>query len=262
MKVGFDKLKIISINPSEEDLLTEFPIWEEDNFNYTYIEDNICYLYFYLRDCEYNIYRHIIKLENNPHMSYKGLIYYINQTADYQLVRDESQLFESFTNFQKGLDWDDITKKYRSYKDISSKEYRVALIGEIELLSLLSSFKNYIKYDENTNYFINTSKLFKGDFSEIKQLFRSDFPFHIVGLFKIIKGSSEILHNRFLNHGVFNDICNNMNISKYNIQQYKLFLSSLEPSDKNIFYLLMKYKEFNIGLLPKVKVINNYEPEY
>lgn len=261
MIIGFNKLKIIAINPSEEELLERFPDYEEESFNYSYIEEDKANIYFYLQDNIGNIYQHIIKLENKEHITKSNYYFYINQVADYQIVKEESQLFESFKTFQKGKDWNDITKRYNSYEIFGNKLYTIAIKGEIELLNMLKCIEPHNIYSEETDFFLNNKKIFEGDFSEIRKRFMTYSNFHLTALFYIENGIQKI-HKWFMPFNFYRDVANNMEISNVFKKMYKEFNNSLTYLNKDSFYLLQKSIPFKESMLPKKRILVDTEPDY
>lgn len=259
MIVGFDKLKIIEINPSKDKILRNFPEYFQEDFDYSYVNGDSHILDFYMENNKNEVFKHTIILNNNVE-NYKNILY-VNQTADYQLVKDESQLFESFKTFQKGVNWNNITFRYEKYETLGPKLYCVSTKEEVELMQLLRCIEPHNIYSEKTNFFLNLEKLFKGDLSEIRNRFITTADWHVTALFYVEKGVQRI-YKQFMPYNFYRDVKNNMAVSNVYKKLYKEFKYNLPPISPELFYILQKSSKFDPSMLPKKKILIHDEPTY
>lgn len=103
---------------------------------------------------------------------------YINQTGDSFYVDDEENLPTYFTKFQKNTSKTDKTKII--YGD---KAYRVAKVGEADLMDFLKKWLSALDYwDAETSILLDIKKLFRGNFSELQEQVGGDLEGNVVDI--------------------------------------------------------------------------------
>ena len=254
---GFQKLKIISLNPSEEwlskiDEEFEEYIWENNGIKH-------CRIDIFFQDNKENIFKYSFNIVDKERGSKSGAIKYINQIGEYQWVTDESQLWDSFKQWEKVLSWQKNGNPVTKWESgsvpllkevVAKKAYKIALQGEDDLNNLWKAIHNVQKNDIETNLFFDMDKLFSGDFSE---LIIPDKDFHVTGFLFVSDKGKQKVHKLFFNTDFMRDVNNNMSISNYNKKEYDEFLKSLEGH-----YILGKCQEYKF----EPKTITKDEGDY
>lgn len=276
MKIGFFKGKIVAISPDIE--------WIQENYDDSIEEVNYIIepvgrsgckrvrIDVYIQDVKDNIFVQNIYLQDEDEEFQTGSIRYINQIGDTQIVREESQLFESFKKFEEILSWKDksgkITEKwvYGSVPNeklfIADKEYRIAKRGEVDLVNLVKLIKDISgKNPEETVLFKEKTleKFFEGDFTVLEDLIDDDKDFHAVFLAYVQNQKQKIWSHAFPLK-LMTDINNNMNISKYNKKIFEKFTETLSYC-KGV-YKLEKLRELKDSDIPKKEEIEEDDSNY
>ena len=114
---GFQKCKIISINP-DRDWLEQMLAIEENPIYIWTDRQNVkhCLLHIYFQDSKDNIFKSEIHLNNKFKQGKIENYLYVNQIGDNQWVTDENQLFSNFKNWEKIVSWGINGEKIEKYK--------------------------------------------------------------------------------------------------------------------------------------------------
>lgn len=258
-KIGFFKGKLLTINPNLQwikdyynDDITEDPVYNftKDGVNFANIDVYI--------DDENEVTRlYRIQMENCDSESRNGMIQYVNQVGEEQWVKSSDDLYSSFINFERVEGWKNydgtISSEYSKgcipehIEVYGSKEYRIAVKGEYDLLHLMSVYREINKRHVENTVFFDRDKVFSGDFSEIRSFFSTIRSYDLVSFLYLDKDRNECIWKRFLPLKLMRDINNNMNISIYNRKIYDSFISYIEnkyTGIKNGYYKFNKISLF------------------
>lgn len=213
---GWTKGRVIYVNPSKEELEELIGEELENDVKYTWEKEGIrnCRIDIYIQDNkEENIFKHSIYLEDREDVSKTGKYKYVNCIGDARYAEEESQLFNSFTKFERVLEWEN--KKPKIVEEIGSKQPRIALKGEDVLLHYRRMLLNVNIYNENINLYYNMEKLFSGDFSELQNEIKTD-TFHFVIFLYVNEQFEQKIWKEFLPIGIYGELNNNMSFSYSN----------------------------------------------
>ena len=124
--IGILKGKCISCNPTADEYYELFKEEPEKELIYHWESRGVknTRLDIYIQTPQEDIFKHSIYLKDEDKVSKTGKFLYVNCVAASQWVEDESQLWESFTQFEKILDWENGRPKNK--KIVGSKDYHVA----------------------------------------------------------------------------------------------------------------------------------------
>ena len=261
---GWVRSKIVSFNPTEEELLELTGEAElEKELNYTFQNkagNDCCILDFYISDInDENIFKYTIYLENKEKSSKNGSNLYVNQLGDSQWSSTENSLWDDFTGFIDKK-WNNTTNKYDVLGKLADKKYHVSLIGEYEILSLLKTTGRYNLKDPDTSLFIDMEKLFSGDFSELKDEIPIGTP--VFNSFVYINAEFEQkVFSQFMGLQLFLQCCNNTP-DKYSKGLFNNFYKAFEFIADDVYYNFGKLQPFQESFLKNVKELNNFDAEY
>jgi hypothetical protein len=241
--IGLQKVSIIAINPTEKEyteLFQEEP--EEIKYTWEYKGVRNVKLDFYLKSPQEDIFKYSIYLKDEEKVSKTGKNLYINCIGNTQWVEDESQLWESFTTFEKILSWENGRPKDK--KIIGSKDYHPCKIGEDDLLHLLSIVQNIDPYNPESNVFLDLDKLFEGDYTELKSKITDKNPFHLIALAYVNNEGEQKIWKEFLPVEMLREI-NVGSFSKTNQRIFNSYKKNIENEYGGIegTYILSKMRE-------------------
>lgn len=172
--VGFTIAKPMAVNPTKEQLNKLLGVEDKDTdkeFNYLSEDDEgnkRVRLSFWLYDEGKDKYfPYSINLTNKEVVSKdKTKTQYVNSTCSTSWVDDEANLPEWFTSFTD-KETEEVT---------GSKKWRKAILGESELVNFVRSWLGRMNFSSvNTEVLFDTAKLFKEDYSELRELIDSDY---------------------------------------------------------------------------------------
>ena len=255
LKTGFFKARTLFFNPSKdelEDLLGE----EVPQPIYTFQRRGVrgCTIDIYLSDVYDCIYKYTIELlEKDAFKEKTGNYQFINCVGDEPMWRtDESELFDSFTGFYKIHDWitpdKKITTTWRNgaipntKEKISDKKYRIAKIGEADLLGFLRQYLQVNPYDPDENILVDVSKLFDGDFSYFKKIHDPSSDFQFVAFAYVDTNFQQQILKDLMPINFIRCVNNKMAIDSVYRKDYNRLLKSLEFT--NGHYHLGKLQTF------------------
>jgi hypothetical protein len=258
---GFNRLKILSINPSEEwlnkiDEEFEEYIFEENGIKCIRID-------VFFQDNKENIFKYSFTIKDKEKISKSGALKYINCTGDIQWCNSETQLWDSFKQWEKVLSWQKngipVTKwesgSVPLEKEILAKKaFKIALEGEDNLINLWKAIHPFDKNDTSVNLLLNIDNVLNGELLTIP-----DADFHVTAFLYVSNKEEQKIHNIFFPLDFMRDVNNNMSISNYNKNAYKEFVNSLDYIDGN--YILSKCQEFKKDFI-KIKQITEDEGDY
>lgn len=179
--VGFTQVQVRAINPNRDQLnklLGREP--KDDDKPLTYLSEDdegnkrvrlTFWLYSEDRD---KFFAHSFNLTDKEVVSKdKTKTQFINNTATTTWVDDEANLPSWFKEFQE--------KKTK--KVLGEKKWRKAILGEGELAILLRSWLGRFNWSKpSADVFIDTKKLFREDYSELRELIEGDYDTPFVAL--------------------------------------------------------------------------------
>ena len=261
---GWTKSKIIAFNPIEEELLELTGDTElEEELVYTYENkkgDKVCTLDFYISDInDENVFKYTIHLEDKEKTSKNGSNLYVNQLGDSQWSNSENSLWDDFTQFVDKK-WNNDTKKFDVFGKLADKDYHIALVGEHELLSLIKVLCGFNPKDTDSNLFIDMSKLFDGDFTELRDLIQMDTPLFSSFIY-IDKDFTQKVFSSFMSLQLFQQCCTNTP-DKYNKTTFNNFYKAFDFIADDVYYNFGKLQPFKKEFLKDVKELNDYDSEY
>lgn len=271
MKTGFFKAKVIEINPDFNWLEKNFSEVEKPEYTFEKKGIECAKIDIYLESPQEDIFKHTILLENEEVLYRTGSYQYVNCLGQTQIAQSESQLWDSFLHFEKVVSWELNGNKFSNYKPgakpkekeiIGKKQYHIAKKGEVDLLHFIKMLTNPNLYDETTNLFIDLNKLFKGDFSTLKNMLGEEKDFHFVAFAYVDKKMQQKIYKRFLKLDFYRDVVNNMTISSFNKKQYEEWLKEFEYDCEECNYELGKIQNFKQEHIKTKKEITDDGDDY
>lgn len=192
--VGYQAVNAVAVNPTKDQLIDLLGITEQetaDKFREPEYfkekdEANEVTLAFYVKNPKTEKVEPIyFTLADKDRISTSGKSQYINQVGEFQWVDDESNLWESFTNFVQVTKWKapdgNIYEKYKDgakpaeTKSYGEKYYRKALVGEEQLYSFVKAALIGIDYrNADANILFDNKALFKANYKEVQNLIKDD----------------------------------------------------------------------------------------
>ena len=268
LKTGFFKGKIIKLNPSFDELtelLGEEPekepkyFWESKGVRKAVFE-------FYIENNQNEVFKYAMLLSDEKVLSSKGSYQYINCLGDTQWVTDESQLWNSFTEFQKVTKWSTPSGKYErgakpvEKETLGKKEYRIAKKGEEDLLHIWKLITSPNLYDVKTNILLDTEAFFSGDFSQIKL---DTDTFHFVAFAYVNNDFKQKLWKKFLPVDIMSEL-RNKEFSSENKKIYSNWETQVKDEQFGIqgYYELAPLQTFKEEFIKSDKVISDDGPDY
>jgi len=263
---GFQKVKLLSINPDQRWLqnnlsIEEVPeyIWEDRQ------KIKHCLIDVYFQDSRDNVFKSQIYLKDELKQGKSNNFLYVNQIGDNQWVTNEEQLFDSFKQWEKIITWGINGQPLDKYKPgatplekevLAKKQYHIAIDGEEVLLQLLKNYYNNSPYDTDVNIFIDVQPFFEGDFSSLQKLVDITTDYNLTIFTYLSKKLEQKVLNFYFPLVFFRDVTNNMQISNTFKKQYNEFLKKLEYTDG--YWEICKFKEFQ----PEVKNVEETDSDY
>lgn len=260
---GFFKASVMTINPDKDwieenigDILEKEPKYTTK----TREGNNVAIIDIYIKSPKEDIFKHSIWLENKEKKSRSNALQYINCLGQTQWVQSEDQLWDSFKHFEEVLSWGKNGKIMAKYEVgsiphekhiVGNKQYKVALEGEEELIHFIKMLTSPNLFNIDTNLFIDTDKLFKGDFSSLKNILRESKDFHFVAFSYLDNKMEQKVWKEFMKLEFYRDVMNNMQISSYHRKSYNDWLRNFEYSCSEYNYNLDKIQEFKDEFLKK-----------
>lgn len=169
LKVGIGEFKVVAVNPTlkelqvllDTDKIDKDPVYVETKDG----KDRVS-IVFWVEDVKTGQkYPHRFYVTNEPKVWEKsGKSVFINQTGATATVLDEKDLQSWFTKFSD-----------KDKNEIGDKNYRKALVGEAELYQFLTKWISQVSYfSPTTDVMLDNKKLFRSNFSELKDLVTSE----------------------------------------------------------------------------------------
>lgn len=269
---GWFKSSIISINPNSEELsnIMEEEIEEEPVYSFEKRGKKVQLIDFYFSNQIFTdiIFKHSIFITDEEDIFKSGAKRFINQSGDYQITNNESNLFSSFTNFQNILSWKTLDGKISEYYKSGSKpneidifgnkEFRICKKGEYELFHLWMMSQE--KIDKNTNYLLNIDKIIAGDISEIKKIELNIPLFSCFSYVENDENFNQKLFPYFMPLNDYRDLCTDIP-SKYSMKKFKEWKEKFEYQKEGFIYKYGRIQKITEDILPKEKEFDN-ETDY
>jgi hypothetical protein len=186
--VGFDKVSVVGVNPTKDQLMKLLNIEDENTIakfkepEYQKTDKDgidVAGITFYVKTSYGEILPVYFNVKKEVKSSDSGKVQYINQVGQTAWVKDENELSPSFTNFIKDIkeysDGENTAPKWfkgaipSKFTTISKKQYRKAYVGEEELMNFLIKLSNLDVYSPDASVFYDVSKFFKDNYKEIQQ---------------------------------------------------------------------------------------------
>lgn len=269
---GWFKASIVSINPDLEELekIKGEEIEKEPVYSFEKRGKKVQLIDFYFSNQIFTdiIFKHSIFITDEED-SFKSMAKrFINQSGDYQITNDESNLFSSFTNFQNILSWKTpdgkISEYYKSGAKpnqidiLGDKEYRICKKGEYELFHLWMMSQE--KIDKNTNYLLDIDKIIEGDISQIKRI---ELNIPLFSCFCYVKNEepfNQKVFPYFMPLNDYRDLCTDIP-SKYSIKKFKEWKEKFEYYKEEFIYKYGRIQKITKDILPEKKQFDN-ETDY
>ena len=167
--VGFTNVKVVAVNPTRTELnklLGKDDADDDKEIDYMSEDkdgNKRARVTFVLQSEELDKYFfHSVNITDKVRMNNNGdKTQYVNSVCGTAWAEDEDGLVSWFKSFE-----DRKTKE-----ELGPKEYRPALVGEEELVTIIRSWLGRLDwFDTDTSVMVNTEKLFNDDFSELQGL--------------------------------------------------------------------------------------------
>lgn len=171
---------------------------------------------------------------------------WVNQVGDSQWVVDEKDLPKRFTHF---------TKKNKSTEEVEvygDKEYRVAKRGEADLMSFLKDWLDFNFFSANTNIFLDTKKMFNGNFKELQEQVGGEYALPTVQVLQVRTVDKDGEMNQYQSvwkeslPGYTMKVIRTTKFSEENIQKWKN--DKFHKTDNPKGRYLKKHEEFAINI--------------
>ncbi len=254
LSIGFFKGRILAISPTDEEYLALFQEEPEKELSYVWESKGVrtVRIDFYIQSPQEEIFKHSIYLKDEDKVSKTNKFLYVNCVGASQWVESQHQLWESFENFEKVLEWEGGRPK--SKKIIGTKQHHISKVGEDELLDMYRILENSNIYDENTNLFFDLEKIFQGDFSELRERAKSD-AYNLVAL-AYVQEEKQKIWSRFLPSELYREI-NVGSFSKSNQKIFNEFTKNLTSEYSGIdgTYILSKLRP-----MQESDIVSKYNP--
>ena len=242
LMIGLNKFSIKFINPTEEQYIELFKEEPDKELKYCWEYKGVrnCKLDIYLQSPQEDIFKTTIWLKDEDKVSKTNKQLFVNCVAGTQWVEDSSQLWDSFTTFEKILSWENGRPKDK--KIIGSKDHHIAKVGEDELLHLLSIVQHVDPYNTESNLFLDLDKLFEGDFTELRERI-PDSPSHLIALAYVNTDLEQKIWRSYLDVSLMREI-NTQSFSKQNQKIFNAFKKDIESEYNGLdgSYILEKMR--------------------
>lgn len=275
-KTGWFKARIVSINPSKQELMDILGECEMDDLDdYFYAKRNgtrIAHIDIYLSDSSDEIFKHRIYLEDSERVSKNsGAKLYVNQIGETQWADSETNLWDNFKKFTSIVDWKNIdgsiSKSYKygakpnEIKEYGTKQYHVSKIGESDLIHFLRMSDNSADVkDSATNFFIDIDQIFYGNNSEIIDSLPFNTP--VFSAFAYVDNlNNQRVFKEFVPLNMFSEMYNNIS-SKYTQKPFKAWHDSFNYIKDDCKYNFGKLQTFKEEFLPKPKHVDENSSDY
>lgn len=268
LRTGFFKGKIIKLNPTFEELTELLGEEPEKQPTYTWTSKGVrkAAFEFYIENTQNEIFKYAMLLSDEKVVSSKGSYQYINCLGDTQWVTDESQLWNSFTEFQKVTKWSTTNGKYApgakpvEKETLGKKQYRIASKGEEDLLHIWKLIVSPKIYDVNTNLLLDLEAFFSGDFSQIKL---DTDTYHFVAFAYVNNDFKQKIWKRFLPTDIMSEL-RNKDFSSENRKLYSNWESQAKDEQFGIqgYYNLTSLQVFEENFIKSDKIISDDGPDY
>lgn len=260
---GFVKMRVLQINPDKD--------WIEENLGEV-LEEEPSYIYeekgsrcatidTYMETVTGEIFKHTIELKDEERTGKNSTYMYLNCLGEIQWCQNEDQIWESKKYFVEVLSWKKdgvVSKKYvqgavpNEKEIIGNKQLKIALYGEDELLHLIKMIEQPNMYNIDTNLFLDTNKLFDGDFSTLQKMIRTTTDFHFTAFLYLNEKFEQKVWKEFLKVEFMREVMSGMKIT-YSRKTYNEWLKNLEYA-VNGHYVLDKFQPFQ-----EIHVMNQKE---
>lgn len=268
LRTGFFKGKIVHLNPSLEkltELLGEEPekeptyFWESKGVRKVLFD-------FYIENPKNEVFKYSMLLQDQDIISSKGTYQYINCVGDLQWANNESQLWDSFTKFEKVTKWNTVSGKWeRGAKPLvkevlADKKYRIAKKGEEDLINIWKLILDINPYNIDTNVLLDLEQFFQGDFSQIKLTIDT---YHFVAFAYVNFDFKQKIWKRFLPHHILNEI-RTKEFSNENKKIFNAWETQAKDTEFGIhgYYELSPLQIFKEEFIKLDKIISEDGPDY
>lgn len=246
---GFAKVRVLAINPDKdwiEENLGEV-LEEEPTYTFEMKRKRCAKIEVYMETVDSTIFKYDFIVTDEEKTGKNNSYQYINSLGATQWAQSEDQLWDSFKFFEEILSWNNggvITKKYskgakpHEKEIIGSKQIKVAVEGEPELLHLIKMIEQPNMYNPDVNLFVDLEKLYNGDFSTLQNMVRTTVDFHFTAFMYLSEKLEQKVWKEFFKVEMIREL---PNVSKYSKKIYEDWLKNLEFGCKG-YYILDKLK--------------------
>lgn len=256
---GWFKASILKINPSKEELeeILEEEVEEEPEYigktlkGNRYVKINI-----YIQDIKTEvIFRYYIYIEDSEEKFNNNIKRYINQSGNYQISNNESNLFSNFTNFTDQV-WEN--RKLISEEIKDKKEYRIAKIGEFDLMHLLVMSSK--KYDKKGNYLLDINSILNGDLSNL-DIILDEPAFCAYAYCNNNEKYSQRIFKRFMKLNDYPSLISD-SYNTYNLSAIKKWKKEWDFIKEDKIYKNGKLTPLSESDIPKIKELDQENSDY
>jgi hypothetical protein len=241
---GFQKIKILKINPDEEEIEELTGEYPEDFKNYTWNKGDVlgARIDIYMQDIGDNIFKHTIYISDELVKYNSGSKQYINCVGDTQAANTEDDLWDSFRYFETG-DW--VNGKLTNKQILGEKKYHIARKGEAELLHFRKLLLNKNMTDVRANLFLDWDKLLTGDFSRLNKDIPDNGEYHMTVLLYVDEDLRQKVWREFLPVKMLSEL-QSQSFSKYTTGTWNKYKKNIESEFNGLrgHYYLGRFKQF------------------